>query len=457
MQGESKRLTDITKENAVYAAVNEFFQCYLTERDADRTLALLAENFYSIGTGEGEIAIGKADFKQLLRTELSQLPPPILYTLTDYTQKELTPDHWECFCNVETRIDLPDGVQAFYRMRVTASLHKAGNHYLFDTFHASTASQYQEEGEFFPLQFISRSAKSINRETQYQLLELIGQIMPGGIIGGYMEDGFPLYVANERLLSMAGYENCEEFEADIHNLIINSVHPDDREYVKAEMAKILAPSDQYEIRYRMKKKDGSYIWVHDIGRRTVAADGRDAVISVLIDVSQQVRTQTSLEHEALSDPLTGIYNRKGAQMRIEETMGSGPAYLFFMLDLDNFKRVNDLYGHQEGDAVLCLVADQLMQTFRKTDIICRLGGDEFAIFIPDCQDMQAIQRKVQKLIDSYYEVAQRHWSLSQSTMSVGGIFSRRMRTFSELYQLADEVLYKVKNREKGHCRLRILN
>ena len=56
MQGESKRLTDITKENAVYAAVNEFFQCYLTERDADRTLALLAENFYSIGTGEGEIA-----------------------------------------------------------------------------------------------------------------------------------------------------------------------------------------------------------------------------------------------------------------------------------------------------------------------------------------------------------------------------------------------------------------
>lgn len=457
MPDESKRLTDIAKDDAVYDAVNEFFHCYLLERDADRTLALLAEDFYSIGTGEGEIAIGKADFAQLLRTELSQLPTPILYTITDYTQKELSPGHWECFCNIETRIDLPDEVQAFYRMRVTASLHKEETRYIFDTFHASTASQYQEEGEFFPMKCISRSAKSLSRETQYELLELIGQIMPGGIIGGYIEEGFPLYVANERLLSMAGYESCEEFEADIQNLVINSIHPDDREYVKAEMAKILAPSDQYEIRYRMKKKDGSYIWVHDIGRRTVAADGRDAIISVLIDVSQEVRAQTSLEHEALSDPLTGIYNRKGGQTRIEETMGSGPMYLFFMLDLDNFKRVNDLYGHQEGDAVLCLVADRLMQIFRKTDIICRLGGDEFAVFLPDCPDMQAIQRKIQKLIDFYYEIAQRHWPLSQSTMSVGGIRCRQRRSFSELYQLADEVLYKVKNGEKGHCRLRILD
>ena len=72
------------------------------------------------------------------------------------------------------------------------------------------------------------------------------------------------------------------------------------------MAEILAQGDQYEIEYRMKKKDGSYFWVHDIGRRTVAADGRDAIISVLIDVSQQVHTKARLEYAALSDPLTGI-------------------------------------------------------------------------------------------------------------------------------------------------------
>lgn len=105
----------------------------------------------------------------------------------------------------------------------------------------------------------------------------------------------------------------------------------------------------------MKKKDGSYFWVHDIGRRTVAADGRDAIISVLIDVSQQVHTKARLEYAALSDPLTGILNRKGVQSRIAEAMANPSSYLFFMLDLDNFKQINDLYGHKQGDEVLCFV------------------------------------------------------------------------------------------------------
>ena len=67
--------------------------------------------------------------------------------------------------------------------------------------------------------------ESLSRETRLDLLEIIGQIMPGGILGGYMEEGFPLYVANERMLRMLGYDNCEEFEQEIFGCILNCIHP----------------------------------------------------------------------------------------------------------------------------------------------------------------------------------------------------------------------------------------
>lgn len=451
-----KSHSSLPPDQQVRAFLNVFFQRYLVERDAPRTLELLSDQVYSVGTGEGEVAVGKEAFADLLGTELTQLPGPIFYTMSDYVQKERVPGCWDCFCHMEMSLTLPDGTQALYHTRVTAGLHWDGRHFLIDTIHASEASKYQENGEFFPLKFISQGLKALSRETRHELMELIEQIMPGGIVGGYMEEGFPLYVANERLLNMAEYESYKDFEDDIQGLVINSIHPDDRAYVNAEMAEILAQGDQYEIEYRMKKKDGSYFWVHDIGRRTVAADGRDAIISVLIDVSQQVHTKARLEYAALSDPLTGILNRKGVQSRIAEAMANPRSYLFFMLDLDNFKQINDLYGHKQGDEVLCFVARHLTESFRKTDAVCRLGGDEFAVFIADCANVPVIQRKIGILMEDYREMVQSHYPAARSTLSVGGVSGSKSRTFIELYQLADAVLYEVKNSQKGLQKFRIL-
>ena len=127
-----------------------------------------------------------------------------------------------------------------------------------------------------------------------------------------------------------------------------------------------------------------------------------------------------------------------------------------MLDLDNFKRVNDLYGHKRGDEILCFVAKQLTESFRKTDIVCRLGGDEFAAFIADCEDVQTIQWKIQQVLDYYREMMKERCPAAQSSLSVGGVAGHKSRTFEELYQLADTVLYEVKNRQKGQQQFRIL-
>ena len=323
--------------------------------------------------------------------------------------------------------------------------------------HASEASLFLEDGELIPLKFLSRGVESLSRETRLDLLEIIGQIMPGGILGGYMEEGFPLYVANERMLHMLGYDNCEEFEQTIHGCILNSVHPDDRAFVCREMETIPNLGDQYEIQYRMLKKDGSYLWIHDIGRRTLSADGRDAIISVIIDITRQMQAQATLETEAVTDPLTGILNRKGGQLRMEQQMQQTEQYLFLMLDLDNFKQVNDRYGHEEGDRALCTVAQLLQERFRKIDVVFRVGGDEFAVFAVNCGDEEPVRQKLDTLIEEYRQTMLRRWPAAQSTLSVGGVCGHRRRTFDELYQLADEVLYEVKRTQKGRRKLRCLD
>lgn len=441
-------------DKSVRTAVETFLHRYFWLRDVEGTLALVPDNVYSIGTGEGEVALDKQAMRRLLEQETALMSDPIAYEITAYSQRQRAPGVWDCFCALRLHLEAEEGTQAEYSIRLTLGMREQDGRILLDTLHASEPSHSQEEGEFFPIKFISEGSGQVNRKTQRELLEIIEQIMPGGIIGGYLEPGFPLYVANNSLLQMAGYGSYPEFEEDIGGLVINSIHPDDRDLVNREVEKALANGDQYEIEYRMLCRDKSSIWVHDIGRRTVALDGRQAIISVLTDISEQVHRTAHLKWEASSDPLTGIYNRKAAEEQIRHAMQACTSYLFVMFDLDNFKKVNDTYGHQQGDAVLNAFVRQMLHTFRRTDIVCRLGGDEFAVFIPDLYDVQAVKNKIESLISTYQRMMETDWPSARAALSAGGIYSQTPRSFAELYKLADDVLYEVKNEEKGRAKIR---
>ena len=458
MMATQQPLEQGEQEDPVYTALNRFFHSYFLERDPEKTLRLLSDQIYSIGTGEEEVATDKAAFRRLLYAELEALSNPIAYQVTHYHQKECTPGCWDCFCIMELHLTTPDGTQMLCRMRLTAALHREGDDYLIDVLHASEGSLHQDTGEFLPLKFVSaqQSGAQISHEPQQELLEIVGQMMPGGIVGSYDTDGFPVYVANERMLDMMGYNTYHEFFQDIQGLFINSVHPEDREFVDREVSRLLHNSTQYEIEYRMRRKDGSYFWVHDIGRRTVSRDGREAVICLLVDISRQVDLQNSLQNELSTDVLTGVYNRKGGYDRIAQDIQQCNNYLFFMLDLDNFKQVNDIYGHEQGDQALCYIAHRLLTSFRSTDTVFRLGGDEFAVFVPNCPLNRAIEEKLSSILADYGSMMQARWPDARSTLSIGGIYGRQLHSFTELYQLADEVLYQVKKGQKGTFKIRVL-
>ncbi len=445
------------RSTEVYSVLIRFFDAYFKQRSVKATLELISDTVFSIGTGENEVAIGKEEFKKLLNEEIHQIPNPIIYEIDDFFQRTRGENGWDCYCKLRVNVTTYDGIQVLYSMRLTVGMHIENDKYIIDILHASEASQKQEDGEYFPMKFISQGLNQINKQTGQELMNIMTQLMPGGIVGGYMEEGFPLFVANEKMLSMMGYDSYEEFDKNINGMVINSIHEDDQAKVNMLLDTLTEIGDQYEIEYRIQKKDGNYFWVHDIGRLTVDANDRAAIISILVDISSQVTAKKILEKQALTDALTGILNRKAGMEQVELRLKKCQNCMFFIIDIDNFKNINDIYGHQQGDVVLQYVA-QLMKKFfyKSVEVVYRLGGDEFVIFISDCDGILAVEKNVQAIIDSYYFMVQAEYPLAHSTLSVGGIYTEKEYTLAEIYKEADGVLYTIKKNEKGRLKLNVV-
>lgn len=432
-----------TKE--VYQALDEFFQSYLIERNMEKVLSKVTDEIYSLGTGEEEIATNKEEFKQLLMSEFAVLPQTIPYKIMNYHEKKIGEVAWNCFCNVETCIQLNEEEKVFYTTRLTASFIKAQDQYLASVLHMSEGSSYQEENEFFPLRFSKDRTETLNKESQQDLMEIICQIMPGGVIGAYLEEGFPLYVVNEQILDLMGY-TYDEFVEETGGYISNSIHEEDINFVTECIYKQLQLHKQYEIEYRLKRKDGSYIWVYDIGRKIHTNEGREAIISVVMDISENVRVKKNLLEETMRDSLTGLYNRKGGELLMQKYYEKEVPYVFLMMDIDKFKKINDIYGHYEGDKALCFLA-QLFQKFsRHIDIVMRLGGDEFVIISYPCYRIDSVEKKLDEIVLQYKEMVKKEYPLSGSSLSFGGIHTNKEEAFETLYQEADKLLYEIKGK-----------
>ena len=164
-----------------------------------------------------------------------------------------------------------------------------------------------------------------------------------------------------------------------------------------------------------------------------------------------------LQKLAITDDLTGLYNRRQAMHRLEEHWAMCERYQrplsVVLLDIDHFKQVNDVYGHDVGDAVLRSVADILRNCVRSTDIVCRVGGEEFLIVLP-CQTLHeadvCAHRCRQEVEARMFDCCGRK---VRATISAG-IASRRpeMKQCSDALKEADIALYMAKNSGRNAVR-----
>ena len=173
--------------------------------------------------------------------------------------------------------------------------------------------------------------------------------------------------------------------------------------------------------------------------------------ALLRDLARIVEQELTAVHLATSDELTGLLNRRGFEALAQHGMQlchrhNKPGCLLF-LDLDNFKQVNDRYGHAEGDRALVAAGKLLMQVFRTSDIVGRLGGDEFVVFLLDATlaDSNHAVARFTEAVEHYNGEAQRGYDLS---FSIGGVeyHPDRHQAIGDLIKAADRLMYQQKQK-----------
>ncbi len=150
------------------------------------------------------------------------------------------------------------------------------------------------------------------------------------------------------------------------------------------------------------------------------------------------------------DSLTNIFHRRAIEEEVAQYLIRHPKQkcAFLLADIDDFKNINDKYGHIIGDQVITLLAQQLLLFFRKTDMVGRLGGDEFVAFLIDVEDIHSITRKTEKLLESVRQNIFTEHNI-YITISVGIALSDEKSTFLSLYQNSDKAMYQAKKKGKN--------
>ncbi len=197
---------------------------------------------------------------------------------------------------------------------------------------------------------------------------------------------------------------------------------------------------------------GTERWVHTAISLTKEEDTNDVIaVFTLTDEIHDVKvSEHSLKAEAEKDPFVPMLNKKATELYIKEHLAQKKGGALFMIDLDNFKAINDTFGHSYGDTVIKEIADKIIHTFRSDDIIGRIGGDEFIVFIKNNIDRNHITEKANTLLKALHASYTEQGQTIEISSSIGiAIAQDSALTFSELYQMADDAMYKCKKGSKN--------
>lgn len=188
---------------------------------------------------------------------------------------------------------------------------------------------------------------------------------------------------NDRWIEMLG-ENPDQTSFSVEDYK-NRIHPEDLPRVIEGLGEALAGKKEYRMQYRMIRSDQRQIWVEDRGDVVEKSPNGTPVrmVGAIHDVSEQIASKEKIEELIFFDPLTKLPNRQYIKDRIHRAIseaGRGGIYSgLTYLDLDEFKLVNDTYGHHIGDNLLREFGNRIQRAIRPTDMIARIGGDEYLI------------------------------------------------------------------------------
>ena len=169
------------------------------------------------------------------------------------------------------------------------------------------------------------------------------------------------------------------------------------------------------------------------------------------DINEIKLEEKKLADAAKLDSMTMLLNHETAMETIKYILNneSDRKHALFMLDIDNFKALNDTLGHQAGDRFLTELAKKLKSHFRESDVVGRIGGDEFMALMRNVSEREQIERKAQDVLDIIQSVASNYLQVELSGSIGISIFPDDGNDLDKLYEKADEALYKAKRNGKN--------
>ena len=305
-----------------------------------------------------------------------------------------------------------------------------------------------------------------------------------------MDTEFSFLTCNEGFRRMIGY-TIQEIGEKFSNKALGFVHGDDVEWVNTEIRRQLGEGDTVTIEFRIVRSDGKAIWILGTGNVVRSNDRNPSLIIVMIDntkaknINLEILAKCNMYEEASGhilgdmrhikdsvksnadeisteifidkinkDPLTGLLMKSVLEQNIIELISSNPdsKYALWMIDIDDFKVINDEFGHFIGDEILTIIAKRLRNSFKMNDIIGRSGGDEYLIFMQYDGDENILIEKSKKVFRSLVEpIVINKDVVIKPTLSIGiSCYLKTNTPFSELFKKADNALYRVKRNGKNN-------
>ena len=234
------------------------------------------------------------------------------------------------------------------------------------------------------------------------------------------------------------------------------VHPDDTDAFLQALGHMRCGKPLPSVKFRLRDAYNCYHWVSMTVSEARKQNGKPVrSIGILMDIDTQEREIKLLYRQANCDGLTGLYN-KAAMERLISQLLSAPCkpcqHALIFMDIDDFKRLNDTFGHLYGDQVLIKISDCIRTFFRSSDIAGRFGGDEFVILLRDIPSASFVESKAHRFLKKLELSFAQEPPERRASLSIGiAICAKDGRTYADLYHNADLALYQAKRTGKNRC------
>ncbi|MGN0351464.1 MAG: diguanylate cyclase domain-containing protein [Roseburia sp.] len=230
--------------------------------------------------------------------------------------------------------------------------------------------------------------------------------------------------------------------------------------IEAASEKEMTGFVDYRLNLAAESKKCNYVWhrtyYHSIAGRTGKVI---RIIGRTYDINNDQQIKERMSEELKREPLTHLFNKVATQTEVKDFLAKNPdsVHVMSLIDIDNFKKINDTFGHTFGDTVISDVASKIKKHFKSTDIVGRIGGDEFLVLMKNTTLEEAEEKA-----ESLCKIVRKRYSgdgvEQMVTLSVGmAVYNVDGQTYEELFEKADRAMYRTKQNGKNSYSFALLN